>query len=343
MKISDYLKEKKSLISCFLILIVMMNLYLISLPLFKDSYFDLWYLDILFIMIILVFLGYDYVKLKQRYQPLIEAIYHETVLNMNEILGESYEEQLLKKVFTLQLEAKQQERYELQQALKDMEDYLTQWVHEIKLPLATLMMILERIEDIELQLGIQTELEKINVLVNGVLFGSRTTSSSEDMVIKEERLDEVVRQAIKNNAFFLIKHRVDIDFKVESTTVFTDRKWIVYVLDQLILNAIKYRKENACLHFSQKNGENKTQLIIKDEGMGIKPEEISRIFNKGFTGSHGRENTYKSTGMGLYFSKRIIDRLEHEIEVKSVVSEYTEFTITFYHLSDYVKMTKSSH
>ncbi len=204
-------------------------------------------------------------------------------------------------------------------------------------------LLLEREEDYELQLAMRQEWEQINVLVNGVLFGSRTTCLREDLVIREENLKKMIQQSIKHNAFFLIKYRFEVQLEFESVTVWTDRKWLVYVLDQLLLNAIKYRSKTPMLTFSVVTEPGVVHLTVHDNGCGIKEEEIPRIFNKGFTGSNGRKETYKSTGMGLYFSKRILDRLGHPIVVQSEVSKSTDMTISFYQLSDYANLTKVSH
>ncbi|HHN8438363.1 ATP-binding protein [Clostridioides difficile] len=111
-----------------------------------------------------------------------------------------------------------------------------------------------------------------------------------------------------------------------------------YVLDQIINNAIKYSKKVGKIEFNSKKLENGVVLSIKDFGIGINEEDISRVFDKGFTGKNGRNQLYKSTGMGMYFVKKMIDSLGHEIEVCSKIGSYTIFNIYFYDISDYLSL-----
>ncbi|MDX5640663.1 ATP-binding protein, partial [Clostridioides difficile] len=120
--------------------------------------------------------------------------------------------------------------------------------------------------------------------------------------------------------------------------VYTDSKCMSYVLDQIINNAIKYSKEVGKIEFNSKKLANGVVLSIKDFGIGINEEDISRVFDKGFTGKHGRTQLYKSTGMGMYFVKKMIDSLGHEIEVCSENGSYTIFNIYFYDISDYLSL-----
>lgn len=343
MTILDYIKNRRVLLSGYGLGIILLTLYLEALPLFQRSQGDLFYLDLLLISLLLFVIVIDYYLVKRKYQPLVTAIQKETPLLLEEISLEEADLRMIYEVLALQKGVDEQKRVELERALIEMEEYLTQWVHEIKLPLATLQMMMEREEDYELQMAMRQEWEQINVLVNGVLFGSRTTCLREDLVIREENLAKMVQQSIKHNAFFLIKYRFELQLEFEPVTVWTDQKWLVYVLDQLILNAIKYRSKTPTLTFSVATEPGVVHLTVKDNGCGIKAEEIPRIFHKGFTGTNGRTETYKSTGMGLYFSKRILDRLGHQIVVKSEVFKSTEIILSFYQLSDYANLTKVSH
>ena len=343
MTILDYIKGRRILLSGYGLGIIILTLYLEALPIFRRSQGDIVYLDLLLISLLLFVTVIDYCLFKRKYQPLVTAVQKESPLLLEDIPLEEPDLRMIYEVLELQKGVDEQKRVELERALMDMEEYLTQWVHEIKLPLATLQMMLEREEDYELQLAMRQEWEQINVLVNGVLFGSRTTCLREDLVIREENLKKMIQQSIKHNAFFLIKYRFEVQLEFESVTVWTDRKWLVYVLDQLLLNAIKYRSKTPMLTFSVVTEPGVVHLTVHDNGCGIKEQEIPRIFNKGFTGSNGRKETYKSTGMGLYFSKRILDRLGHPIVVQSEVSKSTDMTISFYQLSDYANLTKVSH
>ena len=221
-----------------------------------------------------------------------------------------------------------------------MEEYISKWVHEIKLPISAISMILERIDDAELSIEIKNETEKINFLVNSVMYGSRATAAAEDIFISEVKLQDIIKQAIKNNAFMLIRNNIEIKLENLDHYIFTDKKWILYVLDQLINNAIKYSRENAKIQFYGEESDKYICLNIRDNGIGIAAEDLERVFNKGFTGNNGRDTRYKSTGMGLYFSKKILDKLGNSFEVYSVKNEYTLFKIKFNKISDFTTITK---
>ena len=164
--------------------------------------------------------------------------------------------------------------------IKDMEEYISKWVHEIKLPISAISMILERIDDVEISTEIKNETEKINFLVNSVMYGSRATAAAEDIFISEVKLQDIIKQAIKNNAFMLIRNNIEIKLENLEHNIFTDKKWILYVLDQLINNSIKYSKEKAEIQFYGEENDKYICLNIRDNGIGIAREDLERIFNR---------------------------------------------------------------
>lgn len=338
MNIKEFLKEKLSNFIYSAVLFLIINIYLFSLNSIKNLS-DLIYLDILIITIFIVFTILDYRKMKDRYSSIMELIEDEKDIDSYCIDDNFLEGKIINYIIDYKDKKLENETKECENQLKDMEEYISRWVHEIKLPLSAMKIILDRDSD-DMISSIENELEKMNFLVNSVMYGSRATASAEDIFIKEENLKDIVRTAVKSNSFFLIKNNIspklgDLDFKV-----YTDKKWIIYVLGQLINNSIKYSKENGVIEFSAEDKGESIELKIRDNGIGINEEDLERVFNKGFTGSNGRNSVYKSTGMGLYFSKKIIDKLNHSIEVESVKDKYTLFRIRFYKISDYLSVTK---
>lgn len=338
MSIKEFLKEKLSNFIYSAVLFLIINIYLFSLNSIKNLS-DLIYLDILIITIFIVFTILDYRKMKDRYSSIMELIEDEKDIDSYCIDDNFLEGKIINYIIDYKDKKLENEIKECENQLKDMEEYISRWVHEIKLPLSAMKIILDRDSD-DMISSIENELEKMNFLVNSVMYGSRATASAEDIFIKEENLKDIVRTAVKSNSFFLIKNNIspklgDLDFKV-----YSDKKWITYVLGQLINNSIKYSKENGVIEFSAEDKGEFIELKIRDNGIGINEEDLERVFNKGFTGSNGRNSVYKSTGMGLYFSKKIIDKLNHSIEVESVKDKYTLFRIRFYKISDYLSVTK---
>ena len=338
MNIKEFLKEKLSNFIYSAVLFLIINIYLFSLNSIKNLS-DLIYLDILIITIFIGFTILDYRKMKDRYSSIMELIEDEKDIDSYCIDDNFLEGKIINYIIDYKDKKLENETKECENQLKDMEEYISRWVHEIKLPLSAMKIILDRDSD-DMISSIENELEKMNFLVNSVMYGSRATASAEDIFIKEENLKDIVRTAVKSNSFFLIKNNIspklgDLDFKV-----YSDKKWITYVLGQLINNSIKYSKENGVIEFSAEDKGESIELKIRDNGIGINEEDLERVFNKGFTGSNGRNSVYKSTGMGLYFSKKIIDKLNHSIEVESVKDKYTLFRIRFYKISDYLSVTK---
>lgn len=337
MKIKNFINENRGYIILNLIVLVFINVYLILL---KDRMEEIYYLDIILVMIYTAAFLLKYKEWKERYDSLYKCIEEDIDISIEYIENEFIAEEIMRYIINKKDSMYSEVIDTRDEQLKDMEEYISRWVHEIKLPISALNMIIDRIDDAEISTSIKSETEKINFLVNSVMYGSRATAASEDIFIAEEKLDILVKKAIKNNAFFLIKNNMKIKMNNLDQYVYTDEKWILYVLDQLINNAIKYSKENGEIKFYGEETDKYICLNIEDNGVGIKKEDIERVFNKGFTGSNGRNDTYKSTGMGLYFSKKILDKLGNSIEVNSVRGEYTLFKIKFHKISDYTTITK---
>lgn len=248
MSIKEFLKEKLSNFIYSAVLFLIINIYLFSLNSIKNLS-DLIYLDILIITIFIVFTILDYRKMKDRYSSIMELIEDEKDIDSYCIDDNFLEGKIINYIIDYKDKKLENEIKECENQLKDMEEYISRWVHEIKLPLSAMKIILDRDSD-DMISSIENELEKMNFLVNSVMYGSRATASAEDIFIKEENLKDIVRTAVKSNSFFLIKNNIspklgDLDFKV-----YSDKKWITYVLGQLINNSIKYSKENGVIEFS---------------------------------------------------------------------------------------------
>lgn len=340
MGLMRFIKEKNINIIFSIALLLVINIYLISINSFNGRTSDLIYLDFIIITIYLIWIYIAYFNWKKKYYDLYKSILNENDISIEDVKENSLEEEIIFKLIDNKDKKYDFKTKEYEEKLRDMEEYISKWVHEIKLPITALNIISEDIEDYDAASSIKNETEKINFLVNSVIYGSRATVASEDIFIKEENLGYIVKKSIRNNSFFLIKNKVEIVTSNLNYNIHSDGKWIIYVIDQLINNAIKYSKENGKIEFYAEDNREYIKLCIKDNGIGIEKEDIERIFNKGFTGSNGRNKVYKSTGMGLYFTKKVLNKLEHEISVESIKGEYTLFNIYFYKISDYLKVTK---
>lgn len=189
----------------------------------------------------------------------------------------------------------------------DMADYYTAWVHQIKTPIASMKLTLQNASGEDAK-ALSEELFKIEQYVEMVLVFLRLDSDYTDYVIKKYELDNIVKAAVKRFSGQFIRRKISLDYKPLNTTVLTDEKWLSFVIEQVISNALKYTPFGSVSIYV----ENSKTLCIKDTGIGIAPEDLPRIFDKGFTGYNGREDK-KASGIGLYLCKRICTNLNHII------------------------------
>lgn len=200
-------------------------------------------------------------------------------------------------------------------------DYYTMWVHQIKVPLAALKLLIESDEnDKNKQMN---ELFKINQYVEMVMGYLRMESMSADLLLKNYSLDSLVKQAVRKYSALFINKKIRLEISEICCDVLTDEKWLSFMLEQILSNAIKYTKEGGIITIY--SVEPKT-LVIEDNGIGIAPEDIKRVFQRGFTGYNGREHK-KSTGIGLYLCRRIADKLTHNIRIESEIGKGTKILL----------------
>lgn len=247
-----------------------------------------------------------------------------------DIIEYDYQE-LAKKLY----QAKQELISKNRIAKKELLDYYGMWVHQIKTPIAALDILLQNTERVLYQLDekemmqkaisvsdMKMELFKIEQYVEMALNYLRVEDISSDLVFKKHELDDMVRQVIRKYAKIFISKKIKIDFKLTKACIVTDEKWFIFVLEQIISNALKYIKKGQIFIYMKEKS-----LVIEDTGIGIPAEDLPRIFEKGFTGYNGRENK-KSTGIGLYLCKNIMDKLQWNITVDSEVGSGTKIYLT---------------
>ena len=183
----------------------------------------------------------------------------------------------------------------------------------------------------EVTKSIGEELDKVEDYIEQALFYARSNTVEKDYYIKESNLKDIVNESIKKNKNILIQNKMTINIHDLDKTVHTDSKWIQFILNQIIQNSVKYKRQgsNSEIEIYAKQGKENVILYIKDNGIGIKEGEITRVFEKGFTGTNGRLQNKKSTGIGLYLCKKLCDKLGIAIELNSVQNEGTEVRLVF--------------
>lgn len=209
---------------------------------------------------------------------------------------------------------------------KDYKEYIELWVHEIKTPLAAAKLISENNKS-EAMGKIENELDQIDKFVEQVLFYARSTSVEKDYILKELSLATMVNPVIRKYKETFIYKKIKLELNNLETVVYTDEKWMVFIIGQLIDNALKYVKEKGHIEIYAKKEKENICLYIKDNGIGIESRDIKRIFERGFTGGNGRLFV-KSTGMGLYLCKRLCEKLYVGIEVEAL-AQGTQVKLVF--------------
>lgn len=195
---------------------------------------------------------------------------------------------------------------------RNAKEYYTMWVHQIKTPIAAMRLLLQSEGEVGKE-ALSAELFEIEQYVEMVLSYARLESDSSDYLIDYYELDNIIRQVIRKYARLFIRKKISLNFHESEISILTDEKWLVFAVEQILSNALKYTsKGNIDIRVEK---ETKT-LIIEDTGIGIAEEDLPRIFEQGYTGYNGRENK-KSTGIGLYLVKTILDKLSHTIEIQS--------------------------
>lgn len=225
---------------------------------------------------------------------------------------------------------------------KENNDFITSWVHEIKTPITTSKLLIQNDEpSLESLKSINEEIDKIDDYVEKVLYYSRCDNFSKDYLISEVSLNKLIKESIKKHSIIFIKKHITLVNEVsQSFTVDTDKKWLLFIIDQLLSNALKYTENQGKISFTCHEDNKEKFLIIQDNGVGIKKQDLMRIFERSFTGYNGRNENLKSTGLGLYLSERLAKKLGHHITIESEYKIGTKAIIHFPKWNDYFDVTK---
>ena len=214
-------------------------------------------------------------------------------------------------------------------SITDFKEYVEMWIHEVKIPIASLILLSHNNQN-EVDKRYLEQLRKLDNYIDQILYYVRSENAERDYLIKEISLREIIKNVALKNQADLLENNVKLSVQVSDEKVLSDSKWLEFILNQIINNSIKYKKniKDASIEIKVKEAKDKTYLMIQDNGIGILESDIKRVFDKSFTGENGRVRA-KSTGMGLYIAKKLCDKLGHKITIESEVQKYTKVTIIF--------------
>lgn len=311
---AQYIKNKIAFIIMFIVvcLVYISILLMYSLPIGAAVY-----PAAICTVLILVYLISDYKKASKKHLQLqgiqkLSADLMEHFPEMKTIDDSDYQQ-----IISLLKEEQKQLKTQMNTKYTDMVEYYTIWAHQIKTPIAAMSLKLQN-EDSELSRSISEDLFKIEQYVEMVLTFLRLDYDSTDYLIKQYSLDNIIRDTVKKFASQFIRKKIKLNYQPTEINVLTDEKWLSFVVEQVLSNALKYTAAGSISIYI----ESPKTLCIRDTGIGIAPEDLPRIFDKGYTGYNGRSDK-KASGIGLSLCKRICNNLHHNITAESAVDAGT--------------------
>ncbi|MDD4588671.1 MAG: sensor histidine kinase [Heliobacteriaceae bacterium] len=341
MRLYEYLLDRKHSLLFYLFLMSFITVVISLDPCKRVSAENIMYVNGVALLSFLVYLLGGYC-LKRRFY---RQIRHSLAENPGELLYTlptpgNYEQRLYHRLLEKFHFEQRNQLEKLYTQRKENLEFTTSWVHEIKTPLATSRLLIEnsrgKCSD-EVLDSLEEEVIRMDGLVEQVLYYARIDDFARDYFVQEWELKPMVKKLVKNHARIFIGKKIRIDLVKLDLVVLTDRKWLMFILNQVLSNALKYTPDGGVIRiYAEENPEGKT-LVISDNGVGIKAEDIERVFTRGFTGYNGRMFG-RSTGMGLYLARSLARKLGHEINIASKFGEYTTVSIHFPRLGDYFKL-----
>lgn len=315
----DYIKSNRYFILT-LLTIVFFTTY-IPITLYQVDFEKILYPLFLSLIISFIYIYFDIRKYISKYQQLKIFVKNKMIdiseINENNNIIEKSYTDIIKKLKEENIKIINDNRKEL----TDLTDYYTMWVHQIKIPIAALSFLIE--SNINQKNKLEIELFKIEQYVDMVLSYLRLDSEKTDFLAEQINVDSMLKTVIKKQSLIFIEKKIALDYKKTDLKILSDKKWLEFVLEQILSNALKYSDINGKISiYTEENS-----IYIKDEGIGISSDNLPRIFDKGYTGFNGRKNK-KSSGLGLYLTKKVLDKLGQQIEIESELNKGTTVKIT---------------
>ena len=329
MKLSKYLRSNYLIILLFIVIISIINLMLVS---FKVENQAIMGINLTAILGFIIYVVYDFGRRKKFYNKFLNDL---DLLDKKYLITEMiekpnfYDGEILHDALYEIDKSMAEKIKEYSLSIQDFKEYIEMWIHEVKLTLSSINLMIHNNKESS-DKKIVEQLKRIDDDVEQVLYYVRSENAEKDYLIKETELNKVIGNVAMKNKDILLENKIDFIVDVEDKKVLTDSKWLEFIVNQIVSNSIKYIRSGV-KHFikiiAEENNKN-TILKIYDNGIGIEKSDISKVFDKTFTGNNGRK-IETSTGMGLYIAKQLCKKLGHKITIDSKENEYTEVSILF--------------
>lgn len=318
----EYIRSKRRSVIAFAIAVTifLVVFYLMDIPLKV-----IWYPALICVLCAVIYAAIDFNLYRHKHNALVNAMNNIDVTTDNlpvwtELIERDYQELL-----SSMLKQKNKKLQDIREAREETTEYVAMWTHQIKTPLTALQLTAGTVPE-PVHTELMARLFEIENYVDTMLQFVRLEGNVNDLVLKPYNLKSMVNQAVKYFARIFITKNLQVQINVpDELEIVTDEKWFVFVLKQLISNALKYTEKGAVSIFAVKD-DNKVTLTIEDTGIGIAPEDLPRIFERGYTGYNGRKDK-KASGLGLYLTKRITKLLSQSITITSIPAKGTKVTL----------------
>lgn len=328
MKLVSYIKDKVISIVIYLLMVVLISLILKVFNLDKSVLIVIFLILIINgVMLILV----NYFRKRSYYNNILgmldkldkKYLVLETVLEPT-----TYEEEIVNNIL-YDINKSMIENINIQKrSINEFKDYIEMWIHEVKLPIASMVLKCHNHKEVNSN-ELLSIIRRLDNDIDQILYYMRSEITEKDFIISEVSLKDIVRSVSLKNKDDLLENKIELEVTVDNECVYTDKKWMEFILNQIISNSIKYKKEkDSFIKITSNVSEDKVNLIVYDNGIGISKGDIKRVFDKSFTGKNGRDKI-KSTGMGLYIVKNLCSKLGHNIYIESALDKYTKVIIEF--------------
>lgn len=302
---------------------IQVGIFLLVFWLFDISLFYIWYPAFLCMLFLGCYIIWDFIQFRRKHIVLQRALQHIDITLEKLPVAEGQIEKDYQILLQELLYRKNKAHTEWRESTDTTMECLTLWTHQLKTPLTALQLLAQEMEE-PVRREALTRLFEIEQYGEMMLQFLRLEGEGTDYVLKRYSVLSMVNQAVKYFARIFISKGIGVQIAIDKdAAVVTDEKWMVFALKQLISNGLKYTKEGSITITMEGN-----RLILEDTGIGIQPEDLPRIFERGFTGYNGRKDK-KATGLGLYLTRQICGRLNHQIEITSRVGEGTRVELIF--------------
>lgn len=324
-----FIKDNKVNILVSLLLFILVILLMFT---FQVNSFLIIISIIFFLSSFIFLLLYNYFRKKKFYNELINntKLLDKKYLVLETLSEPSFLEGKILYDSLYQIDKSMNERIKLyEKNLSDFKEYVEMWIHEVKIPLSSLSLMCHNHHN-EIDKKYLNQINKLDNYVDQVLYYVRSNAAEKDFLIKKTNLEKVINSVMIKNKDEILLNNITVSVENLNVFVYTDTKWLIFIINQILNNSIKYKKKNgnSLIKIYATEEKDLVNLFIYDNGIGINKSDITRVFDKTFTGENGRKDA-NSTGMGLYIVKKLIDKLGHKISISSKENEYTEVKITF--------------